>query len=121
MIHISYESKVMPKNINPLYIRFKLAPLITTEINSKLLYRICIPDCVCANIPVPNLFTLEISYKCSYHVLWYNEGTKRIEAFMRELQDSVLQFLIHSLENPYSLEKNGQNKHFIHGSKTILF
>lgn len=103
------------KNANPLYIYFKLAPLINTEINSELLYRICIPDCVCANIPVPNLFTLEIYYTCSYHVLWYNEGTKQIEAFMSELQDSVLHFLIHPTE------ENEQNKHSIHESKTILF
>lgn len=109
------------KNANPLYIYFKLAPLITTEINSELLYRICIPDCICGNIPVPNLFTLNIPYIYPYHTLQYNEGTKQIEAFMSELQDSVLHFLIHSLENPYSLEKNGQNKHSIHESKTILF
>ena len=76
---------IMSKNINPLYIQFKLSPLIITEINSKLLCRICIRDSICAHIPVPNLFRLEIYYLCSYHVLQYNEGTKRISEFMEEL------------------------------------
>ena len=105
----------IPKNANPLYIYFKLAPLINTEINSELLYRICIPDHIIANIPVPNLFTLGIYYDYPYHVFQWNKGTERIEAFIGELQNSVYNFLIHSAE------KNRRNFKFRYESKTALF
>ena len=105
----------IPKNANPLYIYFKLIPLITTEINSEFLYRICIPDHISADIPVPDLFILEIYYDCPYHVFQWNKGTRQVEAFISELQDSIYHFLIHSAE------KNRRNFKSRHESKTTLF